>query len=72
MNVKSFKKTGRNMQVSRDYLINATIELLMKYDSLSPEQRKSISNPYNSPVHTQLTNGKHVQVPRYIQHDAII
>lgn len=72
MSSKSFKKTGRNVQVSRDDLINTTIEQLMKYDSMSHPQRTKASNPYTDPVHTKVAGGKTVQVPRYIQHAAIV
>lgn len=72
MSGKTFKKTGRNVQVSRDDLINTTIEQLMKYDSVPPAQRSKMSNPYTDPVHTKVAGGKTVQVPRYIQHAAIV
>lgn len=72
MNNKTvFKRTGNNVTVSRDDLINKVIERLSKYDSLPPKQRKEISNPYVEPIYTHVEGGKTVQVPRYIQHGAI-
>lgn len=69
---KTFKRTGHNVTVSREDLINATIERLMSYDSMSPSERKKVSNPYRAPVYTKVEGGKTVQVPRRIQHLAIV
>lgn len=72
MSGKKFKKTGRNVQVSHDDLTNATIEQLMKYDSMTPNQRAKTHSPYDGPVYTKVAGGKTVQVPRYVQHAAIV
>lgn len=69
---KAFKKTGRNVTVSRKDLVAATIEKLMQYDSLSPSQRKNKSSPYIDPIYTQVAGGKMVQIPRYVQHSAVV
>src|SRR5260221_722224 len=70
--IKMFKKTGRNIKVSREDLTSATIEKLMQYDSLLPNQRNGKSNPYSDQIYAQVADGKTVAVPKYIQHDAII
>jgi len=69
---KVFKKTGRNVTVSRDDLMNDVIDRLMNYDSMSPSGKKKVSNPYRGPVYTKVDGGKLVQVPRQIQHLAIV
>jgi hypothetical protein len=69
---KTFKKTGNNVTVSREDLIEVTIDRLMNYDSLTPTEKKKISNPYKNPVYTKVAGGKTVQVPRQIQHLAIV
>ncbi|VBB18548.1 hypothetical protein YASMINEVIRUS_1011 [Yasminevirus sp. GU-2018] len=69
---QSFKKTGKNVTVSRDDLINATTERLAQFDSLPAEQKMKASNPYQDPVLVKTSEGKMVQVPRYIQNVAIV
>src|SRR5271167_3569132 len=71
-NTKAFKKTGRNVTVSRDDLINTVIDRLMNYDSMSKAEKKNITNPYRGPVYTKVEGGKTIQVPRQIQHLAIV
>ena len=69
---QSFKKTGKNVNVSRDDLINATTEKLAQYDSLLPGQKKGVPCPYQNPVYVKTSDNKMVQVPRYIQNLAIM
>src|SRR5947207_2910096 len=68
---KTFKRTGHNVTVARNDLINVAIDSLMKYDSMSPAQRSKMSNPYSDPVYTKVAGGKTVQVPRFVQNAAI-
>jgi hypothetical protein len=70
-NRTTYKKTGYNVTVSKDDLINVTLERLMQYDSLSLSERQNKENPYYDPVYTKVANGKVVQVPRYVQNAAI-
>lgn len=67
-----YKKTGRNINVSRDDLINDVIYKLELYDNSSPHVRKNTSNPYRDAVYTRLAEGKTVQVPSDIHEEAII
>jgi hypothetical protein len=69
---KKFKKTGRNVTVSRCSLINSTIEKLMQYDSLLPNEKKNMINPYVDTIYTKVGNSKTVEVPKYIQNEAIV
>lgn len=71
-NTKAFKKTGRNVTVSRDDLLNTVIDRLMNYDSMDRSEKKKVLNPYRGPVYTKVEGGKTVQVPRQIQHLAIV
>ena len=66
-----FRKTGRNISVSRDELINIVIDKLHIYDNASPQNRKNMSNPYRDVVYTNTKEGKMVQVPSDIHEDAI-
>lgn len=72
MNDTQFKKTGKNVTVSRDDLINAMFEKLNRFDSLAPSAKSQQPNPYVDPVNIKTANGKMVQVPRYIQNKAIV
>jgi len=72
MSSKTFKKTGRNVQIPRTDLINMTIDQLATYDSMPPAQRAKTSDPYSDPVHVTMSDGKTVQVPRYIQQASIV
>lgn len=69
---KAFKKTGRNVTVSREDLINVMIERLMKYDSMTPADRKRHTNPYEDAMYTKVAGGKTVQIPRLVQNMAIV
>lgn len=66
-----YKKTGRNVTVSRDDLINAVIERLQAYDSASSRERKSMNNPYKEYIHAKVDGGKIVEIPEDIQNTAI-
>lgn len=68
----SFKRTGRNVQVSRDDLINVTIEQLMAYESTPRSKRARLPNPYTDVLYTKVDGGKIIQIPKYIQHAAIL
>lgn len=70
--LQTFKKTGKNVTVSRDNLINATLDRLQEYDSFNDVQRSKEPNPYSDPITVILENGKMVQVPRYVQNAAIV
>lgn len=70
-NPNVFKKTGRNVSVSKNELINVTIDKLMHYDSLTPKQRKNKKCPYTEPIFTKLNGGKMIQIPENIQKIAI-
>ena len=67
----SVKKTGNNVQISREELINATIKNLIDYDNLSIQEQKNQTNPYINPVYVKTSNGKIVEVPQTIQKFAI-
>ena len=69
---RAFKKTGKNVTVSKEDLVSATVERLMDYDSTSPSDRKGKTNPYTDSLYVQVANGKTVQIPRYVQHAAIV
>src|SRR5579872_7427586 len=69
---QTFKRTGRNVTVSRNDLINATIDKLAEFDSMTSEQRERASDPYSAPINVTVAGGKMVQVPRYIQNAAIV
>jgi hypothetical protein len=69
---KTFKRTGRNVTVSREDLINTMIDRLMNYDSMTRAEKNKVSNPYRAPVYTKVSGGKTVQIPRHIQHLAIV
>jgi hypothetical protein len=69
---KMYKKTGRDVTVSREDLINLTLERLMEYDSATDAKRSRMKNPYDEPIYTKVAGGKTVQVPRYIQNAAIV
>lgn len=71
-NTKMYKKTGRDVTVSREDLINVTLERLMEYDSATDTKRSRMKNPYDEPIYTKVAGGKTVQVPRYIQNAAIV
>jgi hypothetical protein len=71
-NNKQYKKTSNNVTVSRNDLLASTIDVLMQYDSLTPSERNKLSDPYVNPVFAMVDGGKSVQVPRYIQHKAIV
>jgi len=66
-----YRKTGRNISVSRDDLINAVIDKLHIYDNASPQNRKKMTNPYRDVIYTNTKEGKMVQVPSDIHEDAI-
>ena len=70
-NNQGYKKTGKNVTVSKDDIVNATIERLMEYDSMQPDQKSGMVNPYNDPVNVKVGGKKMVQVPRYVQNVAI-
>lgn len=71
-NANVFKKTGRNVSVSKNELVTVTIDKLMYYDSLTPKQKKDKKCPYTEPIFTKLDGGKTVQIPENIQKEAII
>lgn len=68
---QDFKRTGKNVSVSRDDLINAAKEKLAQFDAMTPDQQKQNPDPYNAPINIIVANGKLVQIPRYIQKAAI-
>lgn len=70
-NTNVFKKTGRNVTVSKNELITITIDKLMNYDSLTPKQRKNKKCPYTEPIFAKLSGGKTIQIPENIQKMAI-
>ena len=70
-NTNVFKKTGRNVSVSKNELVTVTIDKLMYYDSLTPKQRKNKKCPYTEPIFTKLNGGKIIQIPDNIQKLAI-
>ena len=67
-----YKKTGNNVEVNRNDILNKAIEMLMHYDSLSKNTKKRMRNPYDSTMYAQLENGKMIQIPEDIQNEAII
>ncbi len=71
-NANVFKRTGRNVSVSKNELVTVTIDKLMYYDSLTPKQRKNKKCPYTEPIFTKLNGGKIIQIPENIQKDAIM
>ena len=68
---QEFKRTGKNVSVSRDELVHGLFAQFSKFDAMTPEQKKMIINPYVSPVNVALAGGKMVQVPKNIQDFAI-
>jgi hypothetical protein len=68
---RGYKKTGKNVTVSKDDLVNAMLERLMDYDSMTPSQKSEMINPYNDPINVKVGGNKMVQVPRYVQNIAI-
>jgi len=68
---RTFRKTGKNVTVSRDDLINAMMDKLQEYDALADDQRSKMPNPYSDPINITLADGKMIQIPRYVQNAAI-
>jgi ribosomal protein L10 len=66
-----YKKTGNNLSVSRDELINTTVKKLIYYNSLSQNKKQNISNPFVDPIYIKLSDEKMIEVPRIIQNNAI-
>jgi hypothetical protein len=70
--IDNIKKTGKNIPIAKNYLINMTIRQLANYDSLNVKERKSVPNPYTDLIFMKLKNGKMIQIPRHIQRTAIV
>jgi hypothetical protein len=68
---QGFKRTGKNVSVSRVDLLNAVTDRLADYDSGVRDKSGKPFNPYVDPVYVKLADGKMVQVPRYVQNIAI-
>lgn len=66
-----YKKTGRNITVSRDVLMNCVINRLQEYDNSSPVGKRNMNNPYIDVIYAPIEGGKTVQVPSDIHEDAI-
>ncbi len=68
---KIFKKTGRNVTVSRNDLLNDAINKLKIHDTLSEQQKKNNRSPYKHTIYTKVEGSRTVEIPKDIQIEAI-
>jgi hypothetical protein len=65
-----YKRTGRNIQVTKDELLEYALAKLQKFDRM-PYGTKNMPNPYTERIIANLHNGKSVEIPVDIQQEAI-
>lgn len=71
MNVK-YKQTGNQINIPVDEMVNFVQEKLYEYDELlKATQTVPQSSPYNDPIYYTTQEGKMVQIPDYIQQQAV-
>ena len=67
-----YRKTGSDINLPVDILINFVMEKCKEYDTLiEVTQSRPIQSPYSDPVIFTTDEGKTVQVPDYVQQQAI-
>ncbi len=72
MNSNQYKKTGKNLKVSRDSLIQHVIEQLEAYDSVPDWKKADIIDPYSNRLIVKLKgSNRRIEVPTDIQQEAI-
>jgi hypothetical protein len=71
--MKKYKKTGKNIEVNKDELIQIVLDKVANYDNLvnSGDLSPNLPSPYDEPIFTKVSNGKLVQIPPDIQKEAI-
>lgn len=67
-----YKETGNKVPLPLDELLNYAQEKLHEYDRMvEATQSKPSNSPYNDPIIYITKEGKLVQIPKYIQQQAI-
>lgn len=66
-----YMRTGRNIKVTREDLLNAVFSRLEQCDQLQKKGRKLAPCPYEEIIIVQLPSGKTIAVPKDIQEEAI-
>jgi len=68
----SYKKTGKNVTVKKQDLINLVNEKIIQYENAKASGKKLImANPYTEPIYTKVEGGKMIQIPLETQSEAV-
>lgn len=67
-----YKKTGRNLKVARNSLVNYVIEKLHEYDNMPDDEKVNVVDPYSSRLIVKLKgSNRTIEVPVDVQQEAI-
>lgn len=68
-----YKQTGKQINIPLDEMINYTIEKLEQYDrEMNMNHSVPRDSPYDSPIIYKTKQGKHVEIPKHVQEQAIL
>lgn len=71
VNNQEYERTGRQVRISEDELIEIVLDKIDTYKDLHPRERRNYPNPMRDPIITKIASGKTIEIPRNIVEKAL-